>query len=383
MKFEQSVYNRIWDSSEGGSIVTTILNNPELIKANHTFWATRFIVDPNITPTDQEGEAVFKSRMREIESGVMMDMRAPLGDSVPVDKKGLSYYSAAIPDFIARGYVEKATERLYKENLFEQFGDQTLVANYVQNELQRMVDSANQTLSNMAGQLLSTGKILYKYGEGAKTGVLKAEIPEENFDTAGEKVWSDPSARILDQMVEKEKKYKDKWGIDIPFIWEMEKSLFDSIFLNNEQVIEWVRYTNIINNVPLPERLVLTEDMATTAIVKFAELSPIVLVQEKQKDVVTGMVKGWKTGNVVFRPAGYAGYVRHAANLDEIVYKRYGSTLNSRNFARTMNGLATVMNTTINNGNLQEWHTDLMMQAVPSLDEFLYHVIIDTTVADS
>ena len=59
MKFENSKYNKIWDSNEGRVIVNAILNDPELIKANHTFWRTKFRVDPQITPTNAEGEAVF------------------------------------------------------------------------------------------------------------------------------------------------------------------------------------------------------------------------------------------------------------------------------------------------------------------------------------
>ena len=102
MKFEQSTYNKIWDSVEGRQIVTQILNTPELINANHTFWTEKFRVDPNITPTNQEGEAIFISRMRKLEGGVLMDMRAPLGDSVPEDVKGQDYYSGAIPEFISK-----------------------------------------------------------------------------------------------------------------------------------------------------------------------------------------------------------------------------------------------------------------------------------------
>ena len=74
MKFAQSVYNKIWDSVEGRQIVEQILNDPALINANHTFWATKFRIDPQITPTNQEGEAVFISRMRALDSGTLMDM---------------------------------------------------------------------------------------------------------------------------------------------------------------------------------------------------------------------------------------------------------------------------------------------------------------------
>ena len=48
----------------------------------------------------------------------------------PEDKKGLAYYSGVIPEFISKGTVEKATERAYKEDLFEQFGDAALIAAY-------------------------------------------------------------------------------------------------------------------------------------------------------------------------------------------------------------------------------------------------------------
>ena len=186
MKFAQSVYNKIWDSVEGRQIVEQILNDPALINANHTFWATKFRIDPQITPTNQEGEAVFISRMRALDSGTLMDMRAPLGDSIVEDKGGVAYYSGAIPEFISKGTVEKATERDYKEKLFAQFGDSALVAAYATDVLQTKVDAANQTLSHLSAQLLSTGKIIYSQGQGAQGNVLKADIPAENFLKAGE-----------------------------------------------------------------------------------------------------------------------------------------------------------------------------------------------------
>ena len=60
MKFANSTYNKIWDSKEGRQIVTQILNDPDLIRANHTFWTQKFRIDPQITPTNAEGEAIFK-----------------------------------------------------------------------------------------------------------------------------------------------------------------------------------------------------------------------------------------------------------------------------------------------------------------------------------
>ena len=382
MKFANSTYNKIWDSREGRQIVTQILNTPELIRANHTFWTTKFKVDPQITPTNAEGEAIFISRMRELQSGVLMDMRAPLGDSIPEDKKGLAYYSGAIPEFISKGTVEKATERDYKEKLFEQFGDAALVAEYATDVLQSKLDSANQTLSHMSAQLLSTGKIIYNQGVGIQGNVLKADIPAANFKKAGAAVWTDPTARILDQMVKIETDIKEAHGLDLAFQWELTREMFLNCFLNNEQVIEQVRYYNTINNTPLPERLVLTEDMVLPVLAKFAGLSPIVIVEEKQKDIENGVVHGWKSGVAVLRPVGYAGLIRRTTVKDNELFSKYGNGINTYSFTPALGGLATVANSVIVNGNFKEWHTHLIMAAVPSLDEFLYHYIIDTTTAD-
>ena len=383
MKFEQSTYNKIWDSVEGRQIVTQILNTPELINANHTFWTEKFRVDPNITQTNHEGEAIFISRMRKLEGGVLMDMRAPLGDSVPEDVKGQEYYSGAIPEFISKGFVEKATERDYKENLFAQFGDASLVAQYATDVLQSRLDSANQTLSHMSAQLLSTGKIIYKAGVGIQGNVLKAAIPANNFLKAGAKVWTDTTARLLDQIVKIVDDINDATGLNIQWQLEVTKDQFKNCFLKNEQVIEWVRYMNIINNQPLPERLIITRDMAMPALNAFEGLPPIVIVEEKQKDADSTMVHGWKDGIAVLRPVGYAGLVRRTTIKDTELFTKYGNSVNSYSFAPALNGVATIRNSVIVNGNFKEWHSDLVLAAVPSLDQFLYHYIIDTTTANS
>jgi hypothetical protein len=382
MKFANSTYNKIWDSNEGRQIVTQILNDPDLIRANHTFWTQKFRIDPQITPTNAEGEAIFKSTMRQLESGVLMDMRAPLGDSVPEDKKGLAYYSGVIPEFISKGTVEKATERAYKEDLFAQFGDAALIAAYATDVLQSKLDSANQTLSHMSAQLLSTGKIIYNQGVGIQGNVLKADVPTENFLKAGAKVWSDTSARLLDQIVKMVEDIREARGLDLQFQLEITRKQFLEAFMKNEQVIEWVRYLNVINNTPLPERAVMTEDLVKNALARFEGLPQIVIVEEKQKDTENGIVHGWKEGIAVLRPLGYAGFIRRTTIKDVELFTKYGNNVNSYSFASALNGLAQIANSVIVNGNFKEWHTHVIMAAVPSLDEFLYHYIIDTTTAN-
>lgn len=380
-KFETSQYSKLYDSMEGRSIMTAILSNPDLLRANHMFWSEKFRVDPNITPTDAHGKATFTSYMRQLESGQMMDMRAPLGDSRPVERGNAAFYTGVIPDFIAPGYVEKAPERMYKEKLYEQFGDAKLLAMFATDVLQPMVDSANQTLSNMAAQLLSKGKITYSYGEGIHDNLYKADIPAANFKNAGAVVWSDnTNCKILDQVRKLYQDILDQLGLEsLPMQLEITRNNWNNYWLKNAQVIEWVRYIKSVNNVLLPTTITLTSDMAQEAVNAFEGLPKIVIVEEKQKDSVSGIVSGWASDDIaVMRPIGYAGYIRHTSILDEEVYTKYGNNLVTRNFSHTGSGLFTVMNSVIANGNLKEWHTDLMMSAIPSLDEFLYHFIINT-----
>lgn len=382
MKFENGNYNKIWEANEGRKVISTILTEEGFIKPNYTFYLEKFKIDPTITPTNHKGEAIFTSEMREIVSADLMDMRTPLGETRVADKAGVAYYTGRIPDFAPAGFVEKATERWYKEENFAQFGDAALIAQFATNELQRMIDSANMTLSYLAAKALSTGETIYDMGDGIQSAIYKSYIPEENFVNAGEKIWSEPSAKILDQMSAIEESFKDKWGVEMPMQWEMTQEMFDAYFLKNEQVKEWVKYLNVVNNTPLPENLTLTRELVEKAIPQHPyNLSPIVIVNEKQKDINQGVVRGWKAGNAVLRPRGYAGYIRRASILDEVIYKRYANSVNSYNFTPALNGLGVFMNSVVVNGNFKEWHTDLFVKAIPTLDEFLYHIIVDTTAA--
>lgn len=384
MKFENSNYSKIWDSKEGRQIVSYILNEEGFIKPNYTFYLEKFKIDPALTPSNEKGEATFTSKMRQVVNADLMDMRAPLGDTRVADKVGVAYYTGRIPDFAPAGFVEKATERWYKEENFAQFGDAALIAQYATDELQRMFDSANMTLSYLAAKALSTGATIYDMGDGIQSAIYKSYIPEENFVKAGAKVWSDPTALILDEMLAIETNFKDKWGVEMAMQWEMTQDMFNSYFLNNNQVKEWVINWNAMNNVTLPAGLQLTEELVVKAFNAHPySLSPIVIVNEKQKDINQGVVRGWDEGKAVLRPRGYAGYIRKAAILDETIYKRYANSVNSYNFTPALSGLGVVMNSVVVNGNFKEWHTDLFVKAIPTLDEFLYHVIVDTKTANS
>ena len=383
INFKDCTYSKLWDSKEGQDLLVQILNDPELIRANFNFWRTKFAIDPNETPTDADGTAVFKSELRDIRKSTMLDWRAPLGDSYQAEKGGVSRYTGVIPDFIARGTVEKATERAYREEKYRaNYGNDTsLILDYAE-EVQLKVDAADQTLSHLSAMLLSTGMTKYDAGEGIKGLIYESAVPATNFLKAGAKVWTAADCNLLSQMRDLEKKIRESLGMETAsFQWEVPYDIFHNVILKNKEVIEWIKNWRYVNDRTYVESVGANETMFREAIADFEGLSPIVIVAEKQRNGAT-MVSGWKSGRVVFRPTGFAGLVRHTSPQDEKLYKDYGASNITRVFAKGPNGLYTIMNTTLDNGNLKEWHIDLMMSAIPSLDEFLYHFIIDTTTAD-
>lgn len=385
-KFELSVYKGIWEDK---NVITQILQNPDLIRANHTFWREDFSVDPNITETNAEGEAVFTSRMRAIDTGVLMDMRAPLGDSTPEDVKGMEAYQGTIQEFISKGYVETAEMRDYKRRLFEEIGDATLVRRFAEDVLQPRIDSANQTLSYMAAQLISTGRIIYNAGVGMKGSILKAAIPTANFLKAGAEAWSSPTAKLIDQMRKIEDDFRDKTGLAIPMQWKITREMFNQVFLQNPQVKEWIKAMYLvetgqvgldIENLPGP---VVNEDTFNKYIVKVQGLSPIKIVDEKSKDYNGDTVYGWAKGIAVYCPAGKLGLVRRTTIADlRLFSKEYTNPNTTFTFGSALDGCAFVRNSIVPNGVLKEWHSDLVLAATPTLDEFLYHYIVNTTQAD-
>ena len=63
------------------------------------------------------------------------------------------------------------------------------------------------------------------------------------------------------------------------------------------------------------------------------------------------------------------------------MFDKYGSSVITKVWAQVNDGLCTLVNTTTNNGQYKEWHTDVMMSACPALTVFLNNVIVDTSTA--
>lgn len=386
-KFEMSAYKGIWEDK---NVVTTILQDPFLVKSNFTFWRDWFNVDPNITETNADGEAVFTSRMRKLDTGFLMDMRAPLGDSVPEDAKGMEAYQGTIQEFISKGYFENAEMRDHKRRLFAQIGDDALIKRFAIDVLQPRLDSANQTLSHMGAQLMSTGKIIYNAGVGMKGSILKAAIPADNFLKAGAKVWSAADAPLLDYMRQKQEEAYGIAGVEFAGQWLITRKQFENQFLKNAQIIKLIQDGFLMDSGQIGvgtnnlTPLVINEQNFNKYVAMVQGLAPIRIIDEKQKDYVKGTVNGWKDGVAVFCPVGKVGLVRRTNIADTRLFSaEYINANVSFNFASALDGCACIRNSVVPNGLLKEWHTDVVLAATPSLDEFLYHFIVDTTEADA
>ena len=389
MKFENTLFASLWDSKDFKVIMKTIMEDPNLIHSNHGFYAQKFTLSNDIVETNPKGMAGFVQYMSQIERNGLPHIRGPLGDSIPMERGNEAFYTGSIPDFIADAYLEKATERYDRKKRFEQMGDEyALLKEYAMQWLQPAIDQMEMALSNMAAQAISTGQVSWKFGAGVMTKLYKADIPTENFLKAGAVVWSDnTNCKILDQVRKIYNDIREHLGMEIKMQLEITRNQWLNNWLKNAQVMEVVRYYNSLNNQLLPDVIQLDTDTAMNAIRRYNfgdDLPEIVIVEESQYDKESNQtVHGWNDNTAVMRPLGKAGEIKRTNILDQEIYTQYGSSLISRNYTTIKNGLMLVENSVHNNGNMKEWQSNLMMSAIPVLDKFLYHYIIDTTQTSS
>lgn len=376
--FNNSNYALFW---QYGDILKTYIDETPYLHTNFGFWQTQFSVDPAITPTDDKGLASFTMQSVKRELAPMADMRAPLGKGKSMDAEGIAVYSASIPHFIAPSIHEQAFERAHKVKVFEQFGNDAELIKQWTLSVQKQSDSLNQTLSNMAAQLLSTGKINYQYGRMIQGALYDAKIPKENIVKGGDKVWSEADCPLLDQMAQIEYDFRTNNGFEnVPMKWQIPYKMFYENILKNTQVKQLVKDYRTNNDLATTDGYLVTEDIFRQVVTsQYPQISTIEIIEEKQKDY-TGMVSGWKEGIAVLRPTGYAGVIKHTDSLDKFMYENFGSTNIQKTFT-TINSIFTLINASLNNGEYKEWHTDMIMDAVPALDEVPYHLIVDTTQA--
>ena len=387
--FNNTRYAKFFADKTNQNFLQTFINQQDILYTNYGWYLTQGTKASASTPTNADGIASFSVKGRKVNAAPMMDLRAPLGDSNQMDKGGLIFYTGTIPDFIAPGIVETATEREFRIRQFEQFGnDADLIVEWVHN-VQTQKDSADATMNNMTAQLMSTGKIDYStIGRGLRAGIAECPIPSANFVTAGEYVWSDTeNCKVLEQMKQIEDDYRDTRGYTGALVWQIPRDMYYKIILENAQVKELIQdyRKNPLAYEATTDGQSFTEMIFRRAVIDYQGVSPIEVVTEKERNLTHAtdtFVHGWSENVAVLRPAGKVVSFQYTDALDQLMFERYGANTITRQFARVNNGLATLITTTLNNGMFKEWHTDLVMSAIPALTDFPDHLIVDTATAD-
>lgn len=387
---KSSYYLRLWDK-DSNRLLQTVVDQSNLIQCNYGWYKTQGHKANFATPTGNDNLATFTVKSRKIEAAPLMDLRAPLGDGNQTDGTGVSFYSATIPDFIStNGYKETAVEReAYERQLANYGNDDDLVQQWLQNRVQALVDSADATMNNMTAQLISKGFIDWsELGRGIQAPIHKANIPSENFVKAGAKVWTDTdNCLVLEQMKKIEDSFRDKWGFTGAMKWQIPYKMFHEVILENAQVKELIkdyRHNPLLYHA-VTEGQSFTEAAFNQALIDYEGISPIEIVKEKERNLTHTkdvFVHGWKESVAVLRPAGDAVEFQWKDKLDQSLFEKFGNETIQKVWAKTNDGLGTLVNTTMPNGLYKEWHTDIMLSAVPALIEFNNHVIVDTLTAD-
>lgn len=401
--FSESSFFSIW-SEEGRNVVTEILNNPDLINLNNfSAWRQDFAIDPEITKHDSNGFAIVNALMREVEVGVMSDMRAPLGDSLPVEQGNAKGYTVPIAHFTTRHFHETKATMMDKKERYEALRDAygeydaQLLASYAE-RVQPFIDGMNMTLTNMGEQLMTNGYVYYDKGAGIHAGIHQAPIPDKNFLKAcmykvsgGSEVqttWADTDALFIDSINRLTDMINERLGLNLRWQLDVTKDEWDNYIMKNKQVLTTMfmrANPNILsqNQMDFASAGYSFDDVQVmTMLESRLRRCTIVVHDSAQHDAFEGVVRGWKSNVATLRPLGRAGMMRHTDIIDAQWFDdRYSNPAIKDFYVPALGGLGYLNNTIWPNGRDLEYRTRYIYSVTPSLDEFLYHFIMTTNVA--
>ena len=411
----EKLYQKGFMDGTNVGFLQTLIDNTIEIKENTFFWQEHFRVEGNeydIDMSDLKKNPAWTVRQKVNRTVPMADAMAPLSETMQLDAEGMEEKTGSIYQY-GKGLFETSMSKLELEARLRELGpDQNLVTGFVRG-VADLVKTHNLTASNMAAQTLSRGGqygntiALTNVAGGTATtqgfsGVITSQgsyIPASNFKTAGQYVWNNASCDIPEQMRKIEQDFKEANYIPdgTPFEWDLPWDMVVNVLLNNAAFIKEVnRYIALY----APDKvIVVTSGNSTTNVdtitweqlVQYSrspisKISPIRIVREQQ--TVQGIttyttVKGWKAGVAVLRPLGFAGVLVHA-KVPEAELMRSGEVNNGIQFslAKIQNFLY-VINKVTPNGMLKSYHTDVLGRYATVLDESQYHVVVDTTTADT
>lgn len=411
----EKLYQKGFMDGTNVGFLQTLIDNAIEIKENTFFWQEHFRVEGNeydIDMSDLKKNPAWTVRQKVNRTVPMADAMAPLSETMQLDAEGMEEKTGSIYQY-GKGLFETSMSKLELEARLRELGpDQNLVTGFVRG-IADLVKTHNLTASNMAAQTLSRGGqygntiALTNVAGGTATtqgfsGVITSQgsyIPASNFKTAGQYVWNNASCDIPEQMRKIEQDFKEANYIPdgTPFEWDLPWDMVVNVLLKNAAFIKEVnRYIALY----APDKvIVVTSGNSTTNVdtitweqlVQYSrspisKISPIRIVREQQ--TVQGIttyttVKGWKAGVAVLRPLGFAGVLVHA-KVPEAELMRSGEVNNGIQFslAKIQNFLY-VINKVTPNGMLKSYHTDVLGRYATVLDESQYHVVVDTTTADT
>lgn len=381
------LYDQLWSSSDK-KYLQSFFDNAALLQVKYKFAYKHFQKASMSIPTGQSGEATFHIVAANTTPDEMADFRAPLSNTSQLDRPGLVDYYGSIPE-IGKGFKETASERYQKERIVAEFGNDAVETQLIQKylvDLQTLRNTVDSRLSNMAAQVMTTGKIVGHNAdnENLEWYRLNVPVPAENFVNAGAKVWTDATADLLAQMQQIENDFRDRTSYDGAMKWNITINMWRNVFLKNKQLRDAVLNYRTLAEKPVAANASLTEAWLNDYFNAMGVISPIEIIEEGE--ALAGIntrksVVGWDDSIAVLRPVGYAGEFMYTGSLDAVFAQKYKSPVVDRLVASLEGGMMTLINTTNDNGGYPEWHTDLFCAAVPTLNEWPYHVVVNTAKA--
>lgn len=410
----EKLYQKGFIDGRNTGFLQTLIDNTIEIEENSFFWQEHFRVEGNeydVDIADLKKNPAWTVRQRINRTVPMADAMAPLSETMQLDAEGFEEKTGSIFQY-GKGLFETSMSKLELAARLRELGpDQNLVTGFARG-IADLVKSHNLTISNMGAQTLSRGG---QYGNTVNlgtagspkttqgfSGVVTAQsayIPLTNFKTAGTKVWTASDCDIPEQMRKIEHDFKEAKAIPdaTQFEWDIPWNTVVNVLLNNAAFkAEVNRYIALY----APDKVIVVTNGTTSTNVDsitweqlvaysrspISKISPIRIVREQQ--TVQGIttyttVNGWKAGVAVLRPLGYAGVLVHAKVAD-VELMRSGEVNNGIQFSLArVQGFLNVINKVVPNGMLKSYHTDVLGRYATVLDEAPYHIVVDTTTADS
>lgn len=411
----EKLYQRGFMDGANAGFLQTLIDSTIEIEENAFFWQEHFRVEGNEYDIDRND--LKKNPAWTVKQGIkrtvpMADAMAPLSETMQLEAEGMEEKTGSIYQY-GKGLFETSMSKLELQARLRELGaDENLVVGFVRG-VADLVKTHNLRVSHMAAMTLSRGG---QYGNtinvtnvagGTTTtqgfsGVVanqSAYIPLTNYKKAGTKVWTAADCDIPEQMRKIENDFKEANYIPdgTPFEWDIPWNIVVNVLLKNAAFIKEVnRYIAlyapdkviIVNNGGSSTKVdtITYEQLVLYSRSPISKISPIRIVREQQ--VVQGIttyttVKGWAPGVAVLRPLGYAGVLVHAKVAD-VELMRSGEVNKGIDFSLAkVQGFLNVINKVTPNGMLKSYHTDVIGRYATVLDESPYHVVVDTTTADS